>query len=188
MLRASEYIGHEDAKHPHEYNEKGYDRYSVRFEIGGENFSGELLVAIGDNRKRIFYDVVKIKRTDSPVSEASVRKTDGISTRGAIGSEAGEPHTAQNRNADASTTDIISEKASDVNPSVKKYRCSFGQNIRASAFKKFSAPPPLQAESGGTAYSGLSLFFRIPSPLGRSVFTARPGFFKTGIQRLIAAK
>ena len=119
MLRISDYIGHEDAQHPHEYNGKGYDRYSVQFEIGGENFSGELLVAIGDNDRRIFYDVVKIKRTDSPVSEASARKTDGISTRGAIGSEAGEPHTAQNRNADASTTDIISEKASDVNPSAK---------------------------------------------------------------------
>ena len=119
MLRVSEYIGHEDAQHPHEYNGKGYDRYSVQFEIGGENFSGELLVAIGDNDRKTFYDIVKIKRTDSPVSEATARKSDGKSARGAIGSEVGETHTAQNRNADASTTDIISEKASDVNPSAK---------------------------------------------------------------------
>ena len=119
MLRVSEYIGHEDAQHPHEYNGKGYDRYSVQFEIGGENFSGELLVAIGDNDRKTFYDIVKIKRTDNPVSEATVRKSDGKSERGAIGSEVGETHTAQNRNADASTTDIISEKASDVNPSAK---------------------------------------------------------------------
>lgn len=105
MLRISEYIGHEDAKHPHEYNGKGYDRYSVQFEIGGENFSGELLVAIGDNDRRIFYDVVKIKRTDSPVSEATARKSDGKSARGTIGSEVGEVHTVQNRNADASTID-----------------------------------------------------------------------------------
>lgn len=119
MLRVSEYIGHEDAQHPHEYNGKGYDRYSVQFEIGGENFSGELLVAIGDNDRKTFYDVVKIKRTDSPVSEATARKSDGKSARGTIGSEVGEMHTAQNRNADASTTDIISEKVSDVNPSAK---------------------------------------------------------------------
>lgn len=119
MLRVSEYIGHEDAQHPHEYNGKGYDRYSVHFEIGGENFSGELLVAIGDNDRKTFYDIVKIKRTDSPVSEATVRKSDGKSARGAISSEVGETHTAQNRNADASTTDIISEKASDVNPFAK---------------------------------------------------------------------
>lgn len=163
MLRASEYIGHEDAKHPPEYNGKGYDRYSVRFEIGGENFSGELLVAIGDNGKRIFYDVVKIKRTDSPVSEASVRKADGISTRGAIGSEAGEPHTAQNRNADASTTDIISEKASDVNPSVKNTGAVLGKTYtlllsKSSLHRRHSRQNPGAPRIPGLAcFSGFRL-------------------------------
>lgn len=163
MLRASEYIGHEDAKHPPEYNGKGYDRYSVRFEIGGENFSGELLVAIGDNGKRIFYDVVKIKRTDSPVSEASVRKADGISTRGAIGSEAGEPHTTQNRNADASTTDIISEKASDVNPPVKNTGAVLGKTYtlllsKSSLHRRHSRQNPGAPRIPGLAcFSGFRL-------------------------------
>ena len=125
MLRISEYIGHEDAKHPHEYNGKGYDRYSVQFEIAGENFSGELLVAIGDNDRRIFYDVVKIKRTDSPVSEATARKSDGKSARGTIGSEVGDVHTVQNRNADASTTDSIHQKSENV-----KGKSKIGDNTR----------------------------------------------------------
>lgn len=125
MLRVSEYIRHEDAQHPHEYNGKGYDRYSVQFEIGGENFSGELLVAIGDNDRRIFYDVVKIKRTDSPVSEATARKSDGKSARGTIGSEVGEVHTVQNRNADASTTDSIHQKSENV-----KGKSEIGENTR----------------------------------------------------------
>lgn len=125
MLRVSEYIRHEDAQHPHEYNGKGYDRYSVQFEIGRENFSGELLVAIGDNDRRIFYDVVKIKRTDSPVSEATARKSDGKSARGTIGSEVGEVHTVQNRNADASTTDSIHQKSENV-----KGKSKIGENTR----------------------------------------------------------
>lgn len=125
MLRISEYIGHEDAKHSHEYNGKGYDRYSVQFEIAGENFSGELLVAIGDNDRRIFYDVVKIKRTDSPVSEATARKSDGKSARGTIGSEVGDVHTVQNRNADASTTDSIHQKSENV-----KGKSEIGENTR----------------------------------------------------------
>lgn len=125
MLRVSEYIRHEDAQHPHEYNGKGYDRYSVQFEIGGENFSGELLVAIGDNDRRIFYDVVKIKRTDSPVSEATARKSDGKSARGTIGSEVGEAHTVQNRNADASTTDSIHQENENV-----KRKSEIGENTR----------------------------------------------------------
>lgn len=125
MLRVSEYIRHEDAQHPHEYNGKGYDRYSVQFEIGGENFSGELLVAIGDNDRRIFYDVVKIKRTDSPVSEATARKSDGKSARGTIGSEVGDVHTVQNRNADASTTDSIHQKSENV-----KGKSEIGENTR----------------------------------------------------------
>lgn len=125
MLRVSEYIRHEDAQHPHEYNGKGYDRYSVKFEIGGENFSGELLVAIGDNDRRIFYDIVKIKRTDSPVSEATARKSDGKSARGTIGSEVGEMHTVQNRNIDASTIDSIHQKSENV-----KGKSKIGENTR----------------------------------------------------------
>ena len=110
MLRVSEYIGHEDAKHPHEYNGKGYDRYSVQFEIGGENFSGELLVAIDNNDRGIFYDVINIKRTRGTTSEGAVGITDRLTESGTAGSEVGETHTAQSRNADASTTGIMCKK------------------------------------------------------------------------------
>lgn len=125
MLRISEYIGHEDAKHPHEYNGKGYDRYSVRFEIGGEDFSGELLVAIDSNGRRVFYDVVKIERTRESTSEVAVGKTDRLTESGNTGSEVGEVHTVQNRNADASTTDSIHQKAENV-----KRKSKIGENTR----------------------------------------------------------
>lgn len=85
MLRIGEYIRHEDAKHPHSYNGNGYDRYSISFELDGITFDGQLLVAVDSNNKRTFYDIVSIKRTDSPVSEA-LPKNGNISERGTIGS------------------------------------------------------------------------------------------------------
>lgn len=183
MVSAGTFLGHEEAKHPHKYNGNGYDRYGITFHLDGEDFSGEMLIAVGEGNRRIFYDIVNIKRgertfteeisapiasasdnsishfhedvnansknlgnkrtrettsegavgktdrltesgitgseTDSPVSPDAARKTGGKSERGAIGSEVGKAHTAQNRSADASTTDIISEKTSGVNPSAK---------------------------------------------------------------------
>lgn len=78
MLSISKYIGHEDARHSHAYSKNGYDRYSVQFEVGGEEFSGELLVAIDTNNRRIFYDVVNIKRAREITSEVAVGKTDRL--------------------------------------------------------------------------------------------------------------
>ena len=87
MLKVAKFLRHEDAVHPHKYNGKGYDRYSVRFELNGEPFTGELLVAIDNNDRRVLYDVVSIKRTDNPVSEASIGKANRKSERGTIGSD-----------------------------------------------------------------------------------------------------
>ena len=169
MLRISEYIGHEDAKHPHEYNGKGYDRYSVQFEIAGENFSGELLVAIGDNDRRIFYDVVKIKRTDSPVSEATARKSDGKSARGTIGSEVGDVHTVQNRNADASTTDSIHQNSENV-----KGKSKIGENTRFELPSKDSNGNALSSkqrdiDAGGYGGNVGAYYLNIKNPASESM-------------------
>lgn len=69
MISTGAFIGHEDAKHQHEYNKEGYDRYGVKFNLGGEDFSGEMLVAIGEGNRHIFYDIVNIKRGDRTFTE-----------------------------------------------------------------------------------------------------------------------
>ncbi len=69
MISVGTFIGHENAKHRHEYNKGGYDRYGVKFNLGGEDFSGETLVAIGEGNKQIFYDIVNIKRGDRTFTE-----------------------------------------------------------------------------------------------------------------------
>lgn len=87
MLSVSKLIGHEDAIHKHNYNGKGYDRYSVQFEVGGKEFSGELLVAIDDNNRKTFYDVINIKRTDSPVSADAAKEFGGKPSEALSGSD-----------------------------------------------------------------------------------------------------
>ena len=46
IVSAGKFIGHEDAKHPHNHNENGYDRFEVIFNLDGEDFRGEMLIAI----------------------------------------------------------------------------------------------------------------------------------------------
>lgn len=60
MVAVGTFLGHEDAKHQHEYNKGGYDRYGIVFNLDGEDFNGEMLVAIGEGDRRIFYDIVNI--------------------------------------------------------------------------------------------------------------------------------
>ena len=69
MVSAGTFLGHEEAKHPHEYNKGGYDRYGIVFNLDGEDFNGEMLVAIGEGDRRIFYDIVNIKRGDRTFTE-----------------------------------------------------------------------------------------------------------------------
>ena len=64
FIRTGNFIRHEDAKHPHSYNEGGYHRYKVEFEFGGQGFTGELLVAINGKGKKMFYDIVNINESD----------------------------------------------------------------------------------------------------------------------------
>ena len=63
-------------------NQNGYDRYDVTFSLDGKEFTGELLVAIDASDRHTFYDIVKIKKSDSPVSA-------GIAERGTNASNGG---------------------------------------------------------------------------------------------------
>ena len=60
FIRSAKLIGHEDAKHPKNFNTGGYDRYDVQFVLNGNAFSGEMLVANGE-KGRQFYDIVNVK-------------------------------------------------------------------------------------------------------------------------------
>lgn len=136
MLRACEYIGHEDAEHPHNYNGKGYDRYSVTFDIGGENFTGKLLVAIGNDGRRLFYDIVNIKRTDSSLSEELVRKSDDIPEQRTTGSEESEAEMANSHDGDATSTDSISQ-TSDLSTPESTDDTHFSKEGKASTDKEY---------------------------------------------------
>ncbi len=61
FVKTADFIGHEEAKHSHIYNESGYNRYKVEFELGGQQFSGEMLIALDKNNEGLFYDIVNIK-------------------------------------------------------------------------------------------------------------------------------
>ena len=63
IVSAGKFIGHEDAKHPHNHNGNGYDRFEVVFNLDGEDFRGEMLIAIDKDDRRTFYDIVNIKRS-----------------------------------------------------------------------------------------------------------------------------
>ncbi len=62
LVRTGQYLGHEKSKHPRVFNEGGYDRYKVQFILNSKQFAGELLVAIEGQGKKIFYDIVNIKK------------------------------------------------------------------------------------------------------------------------------
>ena len=64
FVKTGDLIAHEETKHPHSYNEGGYHRYKVEFEFGGQEFTGELLVAINGKGKKMFYDIVNINESD----------------------------------------------------------------------------------------------------------------------------
>lgn len=69
MVSVGTFLSHEEAKHPHEYNKNGYDRYGIKFNLDGEDFSGEMLVAVSEDDRRIFYDIVNIKRGERTFTE-----------------------------------------------------------------------------------------------------------------------
>lgn len=65
LVETGKFIGHEDAKHIKPVNYNGFDRYSVSFTIDRKSFSGELLIAQGRDNVATFYDIVKIKESNS---------------------------------------------------------------------------------------------------------------------------
>ncbi len=75
LVETGKFIGHEDAKHIKPVNYNGFDRYSVSFTIDRKSFSGELLIAQGRDNVATFYDIVKIKESNSTnnSTEAAVR-------------------------------------------------------------------------------------------------------------------
>lgn len=93
IVSAGKFIGHEDAKHPHNHNGNGYDRFEVIFNLDGEDFRGEMLIAIDKDDRRTFYDIVNIKRS------ATDRAADIADHDGSASVE--KQHTSQPTNAEA---------------------------------------------------------------------------------------
>lgn len=84
FLKTAKFLRHENAKHPKPFNKDGYDIYQVDFELNGNKFSGELLVAINENERK-FYDIVKIKNRTTPLS-FNKSKADTVQLRTVDGS------------------------------------------------------------------------------------------------------
>lgn len=97
IIQTGELIGQETAKHPQTINEGGVKRYKVSFVLDGKAFNGEMIIAIDKSGVETFYDVVKIKE-----SESSNNAPDGAVR------------------TNAPSTDIISNNEENVNPDSKK--------------------------------------------------------------------
>ncbi len=97
IIQTGELIGQETAKHPQTINEGGVKRYKVSFVLDGKAFNGEMIIAIDKSGVETFYDVVKIKE-----SESSNNAPDGAVR------------------TNAPSTDIISSNEENVNPDGKK--------------------------------------------------------------------
>lgn len=72
LVKTGELIGHESAKHTKPINAGGFNRYNVSFILDGKTFKGELLIAQGSNNVATFYDIVKIKESNSTSNNTQV--------------------------------------------------------------------------------------------------------------------
>lgn len=72
LVKTGELIGHESAKHTKPVNAGGFNRYNVSFILDGKTFKGELLIAQGSNNVATFYDIVKIKESNSTSNNTQV--------------------------------------------------------------------------------------------------------------------
>lgn len=72
LVKTGELIGHESAKHTKPVNAGGFNRYNVSFILDGKTFKGELLIAKGSDNVATFYDIVKIKESNSTSNNTQV--------------------------------------------------------------------------------------------------------------------
>lgn len=72
LVKTGELIGHESAKHTKPVNAGGFNRYNVSFILDGKTFKGELLIAQGSDNVATFYDIVKIKESNSTSNNTQV--------------------------------------------------------------------------------------------------------------------
>ena len=142
IVSAGKFIGHEDAKHPHNHNGNGYDRFEVIFNLDGEDFRGEMLIAIDKDDRRTFYDIVNIKRS------ATDRAADIADHDGSASVE--KQHISQPTNAEALIrtpearssmetvpTDSITDPAENVN-----------RNSEISSDERYALPETNSEENG----------------------------------------
>lgn len=64
LIQTGQFLRHEEAKHPHSYNEGGYNRYSVEFVVDNIPFEGQMVIALNGNRA-MFYDIVNVKEKEA---------------------------------------------------------------------------------------------------------------------------
>ena len=65
IIQTGDLIDHETAKHPQTINEGGIKRYNVSFVLDGKTFNGEMIIAVDKKGVETFYDVIKIKESES---------------------------------------------------------------------------------------------------------------------------
>ena len=81
LIITGEFMQDETAKHPQRINEGGVKRYKVSFVMSDKVFEGEMIIAIDKNGVGTFYDIVKIKESDSSNDAPNgVVRTNALST------------------------------------------------------------------------------------------------------------
>lgn len=81
LVITGEFMQDETAKHPQRINEGGVKRYKVSFVMSDKVFEGEMIIAIDKNGVGTFYDIVKIKESDSSNDAPNgVVRTNALST------------------------------------------------------------------------------------------------------------
>lgn len=86
LIKAGEYVRHEEAKHLKSFNKDGYDIYSILFDVKGNKYIGEMLIAVNGNKK-MFYDIVKIKKTSFSLQDEPAGETTHLSNNSISNSE-----------------------------------------------------------------------------------------------------
>ena len=111
LVKTGKLLGWEEANHPKEFNKNGYNRYLVEFALDNKMFTGEMLVALGQN-DAMFYDIVKIKES-SPTYNVANHKTSATAYNNTISQDKAVVNSnfTQKSEKDASRA----ERSSDIN-------------------------------------------------------------------------
>ena len=116
IIQTGDLIDHETAKHPQTINEGGIKRYNVSFVLDGKTFNGEMIIAVDKKGVETFYDVIKIKE-----SESSNNAPDGTVRTNA--------HSINIISNNSENVNSLREKGGDVRNSLKNEITTYGNGM-----------------------------------------------------------